>query len=87
MSTLSRLALLFIVVPLLELFILIQVGEAVGFWPTVGLVVLTGFAGAALARMEGLRILFKIRAELARADSRERRCSMASPSSSVGFSC
>lgn len=37
-----------------------------GFWPTVGLVVLTGFAGAALARLEGLRTIWKIRGELAR---------------------
>ncbi len=66
MSTLSRLAFLFVAVPLLELFVLIQVGEVVGVWPTIGIVVLTGFAGAALARLEGLRTLLKIREELAR---------------------
>lgn len=65
MSTLSRLALLFVGVPLLELFILIQIGQVVGLWPTIGLVVLTGFAGAALARREGLRTLFKLQGELA----------------------
>ena len=66
MSLFSWLFLLFIGVPLLELFILIQVGQWVGFWPTVGLVVITGTAGAALARMEGLRTVWKIRGELAR---------------------
>jgi UPF0716 protein FxsA len=66
MSLFSWLFLLFIGVPLLELFILIQVGQWVGFWPTVGLVVITGTAGAALARMEGLRTIWKIRGELAR---------------------
>ena len=66
MSILSRLALLFVGVPLLELFILIQLGQAVGLWPTIGLVVLTGFAGAALARLEGLRTLWKIQERLAR---------------------
>ena len=66
MSLFSWLFLLFIGVPLLELFILIQVGQWVGFWPTVGLVVITGMAGAALARMEGLRTVWKIRGELAR---------------------
>ncbi len=45
---------------------MIQVGQLVGVWPTVGLVVLTGFAGAALARLEGLRTLWKLRTELAR---------------------
>lgn len=66
MSLLSRLALLFVGIPLLELFILIQLGQVVGLWPTVGLVVFTGFAGAALARLEGLRTLWSIRGELAR---------------------
>jgi len=41
-------------------------GQMVGLWPTIGLVVLTGFAGAALARLEGLRTLWRIRGELAR---------------------
>jgi UPF0716 protein FxsA len=66
MSLLSRMALLFVGIPLLELFILIQVGQLVGLWPTIGLVVFTGFAGAALARLEGLRTLWSIRGELAR---------------------
>ena len=64
MSLLSRLFLLFVGVPLLELFILVQVGQIVGVWPTIGLVVLTGAAGAALARLEGLRTIWKIRGEL-----------------------
>lgn len=57
MSLLARLALLFILVPLAELVLLIEIGRAVGLWPTVGLVVLTGVAGAALARREGLRTI------------------------------
>jgi UPF0716 protein FxsA len=65
MSILSRLALLFVGVPLLELFILIQVGQLVGLWPTIGLVVATGFAGAALARLEGLKTLWNLQQELA----------------------
>lgn len=65
MSTLSRLFLLFIGVPLLELFVLVKVGQMVGFLPTVGLVVLTGVAGGILARMEGLRTILKLQGELA----------------------
>ena len=65
MSLLSRLALLFVGVPLLELFILVRVGQMVGFWPTMALVVATGMAGAALARMEGLRTLWRLQGELA----------------------
>jgi UPF0716 protein FxsA len=66
MSLLARLALLFVGVPLLELFILVRLGQVVGLWPTIGLVVLTGFVGASLARLEGLRTLWRIRGELAR---------------------
>jgi UPF0716 protein FxsA len=65
MSWLGRLFLLFVGVPLLELFILVQVGQLVGVWPTIGLVVLTGAAGATLARLEGLRTIWKVRSELA----------------------
>jgi UPF0716 protein FxsA len=61
---LARLALLFIIVPLLELVILVQLGRAVGLWPTLGLVIVTGVLGAALARAEGLRTLRRFRAEL-----------------------
>ena len=50
----TRLALLFVVIPLLELALLIQVGQWVGLMPTVLLVLGTGVAGAALARREGL---------------------------------
>ena len=66
MSLFSKLALLFVVVPLLELALLIQIGQWVGFLPTMALVVFTGVTGAMLARLEGLRTLWKLRADLAR---------------------
>ncbi len=65
MSILAKLALFFVIVPLVELALLIKVGEVVGFWPTMGLVVFTGAAGAWLARLEGLRTMFKLRDDLA----------------------
>lgn len=63
---LARLALLFVVVPLLELALLIQVGQWVGLPATILLVLSTGVAGAALARREGLRTLSALQGELAR---------------------
>lgn len=65
MSILGRLALLFVVVPILELVLLIQIGQVVGLMPTLALVVLTGLGGAVLARAEGLRVFFQFRRELA----------------------
>lgn len=60
----SVLLLLFIGIPILELAILLQVGEAIGVLGTVALVVLTGVVGAMLARLEGLKLLFDIRNDM-----------------------
>jgi UPF0716 protein FxsA len=65
MNLLGRLALLFIVVPILELVLLIELGQLVGLLPTVGLVVFTGVTGAWLARAEGVRVFFQFQQELA----------------------
>lgn len=59
------LALLFVVVPIVELYLLIQIGQAVGPLPTVGLVVLMGVVGAALARAQGFATLARIQREMA----------------------
>ena len=65
MNTLGRLALLFVVVPIVELMLLIELGQLVGIVPTLALVVATGIGGAAMARAEGLRVLFQFQQELA----------------------
>ncbi len=62
---LSRLIFLFVTIPLVELAILLQVGQWIGLWPTVGLVVATGIGGAALARHQGLRAFVAVQRELA----------------------
>ncbi len=50
-----RLLLLFIIVPIIELALLIQLGRWIGLWPTLALIAVTGVLGAALAGREGLR--------------------------------
>lgn len=62
---LGRLILIFVTVPLLELVLLLRVGQWIGPGPTVALVVLTGLAGAALARQQGLRAYMAVQRELA----------------------
>lgn len=62
---LSRLILIFVTVPLVELALLLQVGQWIGAGPTVALVVVTGLAGAALARQQGLRAYMAVQRELA----------------------
>lgn len=58
-----RLLILFTLVPLLELYLLIEVGDVIGIWPTVALVVFTGALGAFLTRLEGLRVLRQVQLE------------------------
>lgn len=50
------LALLFLGVSSLELFLLLQVGEWMGPWATMALVVATALLGGYLAKREGLRV-------------------------------
>jgi UPF0716 protein FxsA len=60
----AKLALAFVIVPLVELALLVRLGGVIGFWPTVAIVVVTGLAGAALARTAGVQVLLQIRREL-----------------------
>ncbi len=60
----GRLLLLFIVVPAVELALLIEVGSRIGTPATLGLIVATGIAGAALARHQGLGVLRQMQAEV-----------------------
>jgi UPF0716 protein FxsA len=59
---LSYLLTLFIGLPILELALLIRLHGIAGFLPTV---LLTGIAGAALVRRQGISILFNIQQEMA----------------------
>src|SRR5258705_325734 len=47
------LVLLFIVLPIAEIYVIIQVGNAIGVLPTIALLIVDGFVGAALARSQG----------------------------------
>lgn len=51
---LGRLILLFLLTPAVELALLIQVDQVIGFWATVALIIVTGIVGSHLARREGL---------------------------------
>jgi len=59
-----KLLLLFIFVPLLELALLLLLGEYTRWWAPLVLVILTGTVGAALARHQGWRTFRRIRAEM-----------------------
>ena len=50
------LALIFLLVPLAELYVIIQVGQAFGALNTIGLLILISAVGAWLARREGMGV-------------------------------
>jgi len=56
----SKLFLLFTIVPTLELWLLFKVGSLIGFWETILLVIVTGLIGASMAKREGLAVLKEI---------------------------
>jgi UPF0716 protein FxsA len=58
----------FIAVPLVELYVLIQVGSVIGALPTISLCVLSAVAGAALIRHQGLVTLMRVRTSLDRGE-------------------
>src|SRR5690625_3372772 len=55
------LLLAFLIVPALEIGIFVWVCGSVGAWGVVGLILLTGIAGAAFARIQGLETLNRAR--------------------------
>ena len=59
------LVLAFVVVPLVELWVIIQVGGVLGFWPTILLLLVDSILGAVLVRREGSRAWRKFREALA----------------------
>src|SRR5210317_269045 len=61
----GRMLLLFVFLPMVELYLLIMLGSRIGAMPTIGLIVLTGIIGATLARQQGLSVLMKIQREMA----------------------
>ena len=60
------LLLAFIGTPIVEIAVFMQVGEQIGLWPTLVIVVATAIAGTWLLRLQGLATLARARESLAR---------------------
>ncbi|MCW8916487.1 MAG: FxsA family protein [Magnetovibrio sp.] len=50
----------FIGIPLIEIGLFIQVGEAIGLWSTIAVVILTAIVGTALLRHQGFNTLTRV---------------------------
>ena len=54
----------FTIIPIIEIYLLIEIGSFFGVLTAITLVILTGFLGAFMARMQGLQTLFRIQKNL-----------------------
>lgn len=54
------LAILFFTIPIVEIAVILEVGEQLGVWRTVAAIVLTAIVGSALARWQGLLTLNRV---------------------------
>ena len=59
-----KLILAFTIIPIVEIYLLIEIGSIFGVLTAITLVILTGSLGAFMARMQGLQTLFRIQESL-----------------------
>jgi len=64
MSSVHWLILVFLVVPLTEVYLLLEVGSIIGAIPTIGLVIFTAVLGGFLMRLQGFQTLMAVRMSL-----------------------
>jgi len=60
----TKILTLFVIVPVTELYILIEVGKKIGSLSIIGIIILTGIIGAYLVKSQGFMILRKIQNDL-----------------------
>jgi UPF0716 protein FxsA len=56
----SKLFLIFVIVPIIELTLIIKVGSYIGAFNTVLVVILTAAIGAYMVKMEGIGVMYRI---------------------------
>jgi len=59
-----KLLILFTIVPIIELYVLIEASHQIGIGATIAMIFLTGIAGAYLARSQGFNIINRIQSEM-----------------------
>lgn len=56
--------LLLLIIPIVEIAAFIVIGDAIGLWPTLGMILLTAIIGTALLRRQGLALFSQMRKEM-----------------------
>lgn len=57
-----------LVLPIVEIALFIKVGQTIGLWPTLGLVILAALLGTVLLRQQGLSVLTQMRQRMNRGE-------------------
>ena len=60
--------LFFVIVPIIEITVLMHVGEWLGAWPTIAIVILTAWLGAKYVRQQGLVTLQSVQSKMAQGE-------------------
>lgn len=55
----------FIIIPIIEITVLMQVGAVLGVWPTIAIVILTAWVGAKYVRQQGIATLNSVQTKMA----------------------
>lgn len=56
---------LFIIIPIIEITVLMQVGALLGVWPTIAIVIFTAWLGAKYVRQQGIATLNSVQNKMA----------------------
>lgn len=56
---------IFVIVPIIEIALFIKVGDAIGLWSTLSIVIATAVLGTFLVKRQGIRTLARLQNELA----------------------
>ena len=65
MGAVVILALLFLVLPVAELYVIVQVAGQIGFWNTLGIMILVAVLGSWLIRHEGMKTWMRFNQQIA----------------------
>lgn len=68
----GKLVVLFILLPLIDLYLLLQIAAWIGVLETIALVVVTGIAGGILARRQGVQTMRRLQYRLERGEQPSR---------------
>ncbi len=59
---------LFVIIPIIEITVLMQVGELIGAWPTIAIVIVSAWLGAKYVRQQGIATLQSVQTKMAQGE-------------------